>query len=100
MENKYYCVNQGSTQNIPLAIFRSDEYFVKFVISKFKEKLSFISNQPLTTTDEQIKALSKAFILRWPVNQPDSVYDKMTEQNKKTIENKFREAFDIIQTIK
>ena len=99
MENKYYCVNQGSTQNIPLAIFRSDEYFVKFVISKFKEKLSFISNQPLSTTDEQITALSKAFILRWPVNQPDNVYDKMTEQNKKTIENKFRESFNIVKSI-
>ena len=99
MENKYYCVNQGSTQNIPLAIFRSDEYFVKFVISKFKEKISFISNQPLSTTDEQIKALSKAFILRWPINQPDNVYDKMTEQNKKTIENKFRESFNIVKSI-
>ena len=98
--NSYYCVNQGTTQNIPLAIFSSNRDFVRFAITKFKEKLSYIKNQPLGNDNEQIKALSKTFILRWPVNQPDNVYDKMTEQDKKTIENKFREAFDIIQTIK
>jgi hypothetical protein len=100
MSNGYYCVNQGTTQNIPLAIFNSDRDFVRFAITKFKEKLSYIKNQPLGNDDEQIKALSKTFILRWPVNQPDNVYDKMTEQDKKTIENKFRKAFDIVKTIK
>jgi hypothetical protein len=100
MSNSYYCVNQGTTQNIPLAIFSSDRDFVRFAITKFKEKLSYIKNQPLGNDDEQIKALAKTFILRWPVNQPDNVYDKMTEQDKKTIENKFRKAFDIVKTIK
>jgi hypothetical protein len=100
MGNTYYCVNQGTTQNIPLVNFDTDNAFVRFVISKFKEKVPYIKNQPLSTENEQIKALSKAFILRWPVNQPDNVYDKMTEQDKKTIENKFRKAFDIVKTIK
>jgi hypothetical protein len=99
MENKYYCVNQGTTQNIPLATFSSDVTFVRFAITKFKEKLSYIKNQPLATDDEQIKAFSKTFILRWPVNQPDNVYDKMTEQDKKTVENKFREAFNTVKSI-
>jgi hypothetical protein len=99
MENKYYCVNQGTTQNIPLAIFISDTAFIRFAITKFKEKLPYIKNQPLTTEDEQIKALAKTFILRWPINQPDNVYDKMTEQDKKTVENKFREAFNTVKSI-
>jgi hypothetical protein len=99
MENKYYCVNQGTTQNIPLATFSTDSAFIRFAITKFKEKLSYIQNQPLSTEDEQIKALSKTFILRWPVNQPDNVYEKMTEQDKKTVENKFRKAFDIVKSI-
>ena len=64
------------------------------------ESKSLTTDIFLGNDNEQIKALSKTFILRWPVNQPDNVYDKMTEQDKKTIENKFREAFDIIQTIK
>jgi hypothetical protein len=99
MENKYYCVNQGTTQNIPLATFSSNNAFVKFVISKFKEKISYLTNQPITTEQQEVAAYAKTFILRWPINQPDNVYDKMTEQDKKTIENKFRDSLNVVRSL-
>jgi hypothetical protein len=99
MENNYYCVNQGTTKNIPLATFNSDNAFVRFIISKFKEKIPYLMNQPINSEEEEVKAFSKTFILRWPVNQPDNVYEKMTEQDKKTIENKFRSALNEVRSL-
>ena len=99
LDEKYYCVNQGTNQNIPLAIFKSDSDFIKFVISKFKEKITYLTNQSFLSEEDEIKGYSKTFILKWPVNQPDNVYDNMTEQNKKTIENKFKEAFDVVKAL-
>ena len=56
-------------------------------------------NQPINSEEEEVKAFSKTFILRWPVNQPDNVYEKMTEQDKKTIENKFRSALNVVRSL-
>ena len=98
--NTYFCVNQGNSQNIPLVIFNSDLDFIRFFVSKFKGKVTYIQQQiPQTTNDVVIKALVKTYILKWTTDLPDNVYSDMTESDLKIITDEFKKGYEMLASL-
>jgi hypothetical protein len=88
--SKYICVDKGDNiNNIPLAAFNSFEDYLNFFISKFAGKLTTLKNA-------DIKKYAEVYVLNWPIEQPRDVYDKLLEEDKKRLEDKFTEGYDLI----
>jgi hypothetical protein len=88
--SKYICVDKGDNiNNIPLATFNSFEDYLNFFISKFAGKLTTLKNA-------DIKKYAEVYVLNWPIEQPRDVYDKLLEEDKKRLEDKFTEGYNLI----
>ena len=85
---KYFCVNRGNNQNIPLASFDSFDIFIDFFIAKFKSKVNGIGQYTLDEPEKYRVELAKANTIYWPENLEESVWTSLNEQEKKKLENK------------
>ena len=100
LNKKYYCVNRGGTQNIPVASFDGFEKFIDFFIAKFKDKVTAIENYSYNDTTYKQK-LAKANVLLWPQTLTDeTVWTNLAEQEKTKLQNKIAVAIDYISEIK
>ena len=84
---KYFCVNKGQTQNIPLASFNSFESFVDLFIAKFSGKASAIQNYEISDGTYKQK-LAKANVLYWPSNLDSKVWDDLPQNEKNKLQEK------------
>jgi hypothetical protein len=92
---KYFCTSQGQTLNVPLASFDNSGTFISFLVDLTKNLApSLISANPTQDKVTRVQVFTKTYILNFPKNQPSDVYDQMSEQDKKTIENKFSTALN------
>ena len=102
VNNKFYCVKRGTDNNLPVASFRSFESFIEFAFFRIKDILSNLESD-LKSGLTVLQSITKQYILNYPIGQPPNVYDTMIEQDKKIIEQEFRKAiqvFDTVQTFK
>jgi hypothetical protein len=77
VDKKYFCVNRGNIKNTPMVRFTSLDKFMEFAVARANNLLSaYTSNK----TPENIV---KLYITSWPVNRDSSLFDKLTEENKK-----------------
>jgi hypothetical protein len=91
--SKYFCVDKGENiNNVPLASFNSFDDFLDFFINKFAGKLSLVKNG-------DSKKFSEVYVTNWPTEQPPDVYNKLTEENKKQLEEKFNEAYNVVVSL-
>jgi hypothetical protein len=91
---KYFCVDRGQTNNIPIVSFNSADSFLDFFISKFKEKVSTIETYDKNTKYEK---LAKANILKWPVTlENDNVWNDLPLSEKKKIQDKIAVPFEYL----
>jgi hypothetical protein len=95
----YFCSTQGSVENIPMVMFETDKDFIDFFINKFKNKTSYIEQDYISNGNNIIKSFTKAFILKWPIDKDENVYNKMTESDVKKIEDKFKKSQEILKSI-
>jgi hypothetical protein len=94
VNKKYYCLSRGTNLNIPIVSFISNEKFVDFAISKFKDRLSLIDTNVLPEVD-----IVKLYVTKYPNVQPDNVYTEMTEQDKNTLQNKAKQAINLYKSL-
>jgi hypothetical protein len=103
VKRNYYCVTRGTNSNMPVASFTNFENFIEFVIGRIVNIPALISADDnvfdLTTDQGLIKAISKQYILNYPVNQPENVYTTMTEQDKLLVENDFTKAIQVFRSV-
>ena len=95
LNKKYFCVNKGQTQNIPLASFNSFESFIDLFISKFRGKTSAIQNYDLTDGTFSQK-LAKANVLYWPSNIDSKVWDDLPQGEKNKLQEKIALPLDYL----
>ena len=94
VNKKYFCLSRGTNLNIPIVSFVSNEKFIDFAISKFKDRLSLINNNVPYEQD-----IVKLYVTKYPNVQPDNVYTEMTEQDKNTLQNKAKQAINLYKSL-
>lgn len=93
VDKNYYCVNRGTIKDIPMVKFTSTAKYLDFVISKSPAILkSFLS-------DKSPQNIIKIYVSSWPVIRNGNVYDKLTEQDKKKLENALEKANDLFNSV-
>ena len=87
INRKYFCVSRGNDKNVPIVSFRSIRDFVEFVVNRLAGVIILLDedinnfnqqypNDPILAT---VNALAKQYVLRFPINQNNDVYQKITE---------------------
>jgi hypothetical protein len=93
VDKNYYCVNRGTIKDIPMVKFTSTAKFLDFVISKAPSILqTYMSKLDLET-------VVKIYVTSWPTIKNGNVYDKLTEQDKKKLENAAKQANDLFNSV-
>lgn len=83
IDKKYFCVNRGNIKNTPMVKFTSLDKFMDFAVNKVSSIL------PSYTSDRSPNNVVKIYITSWPVNRDSSVFDQLTEENKKKLVDRF-----------
>jgi hypothetical protein len=84
IDKKYFCVNRGNIKNTPMVKFTSLDKFMDFAVNKVNGILSSY------TSDRSPDNVVKIYITSWPTNRDSSIYDKLTEENKKKLVDRFK----------
>ena len=88
---KFFCVNKGqSINNLPLATFESFNDFIDFFIQKFAGKSTLLNEEQLT-----LSGVSKIYVLNWPLEQPENVYNELTETDKNLLDEKIKKGSEV-----
>ena len=98
---KYYCINRGQNENIPLASFDSFDSFVDFFIAKFQPKVSKIASYDLDDPNDNTykEKLAKANVTLWPSNVEDKVWDDLPQPEKTKLGNKIAVPIEYLKTL-
>ena len=103
IKRNYFCVSRGTDPNLPVASFNNLKTFIQFVynrISAIPSNLSADANSfDLGTEDGVAAAYAKQYILNYPIQQPQNVYDSMTEQDKQSVKNEMIKANNTYKTV-
>jgi hypothetical protein len=99
INKKFYCVKRGNDKNLPVASFTSFRSFIEFAFNRIVNILGSIQSDAKSGLTV-VKALSKQYVLNYPINQPLNVYDSLVETNQiQLIEAEFKKANDVYQSI-
>ena len=87
INRKYFCVSRGSDKNIPIVSFISVKDFVIFAINRISGIVVFLEQDTNTFSQQfpndpylaTVNNLAKQYVLRYPSNQNENVYTKITE---------------------
>jgi len=87
INRKYFCVSRGSDKNIPIVSFISVKDFVIFAINRISGIVVFLEQDTNTFSQQfpndpylaTVNNLAKQYVLRYPLNQNENVYTKITE---------------------
>jgi hypothetical protein len=102
MTTKYFCVTRGNTQttNVPVGQFETLDKFLDFFVAKFKDKIVLLTKEINTNTATPVlETLTKYYVLEWPIKQNDDVYKLLTEDDKKKIQDRFKEGLTKFQEL-
>jgi hypothetical protein len=92
-------VKRGNDKNLPVASFTSFRSFIEFAFNRIVNILGSIQSDAKSGLTV-VKALSKQYVLNYPINQPLNVYDSLVETNQiQLIEAEFKKANDVYQSI-
>jgi hypothetical protein len=93
VNKKYFCLTKGNNINLPVVSFNSVESFVDFAIGKIYPSLgSYASNRSVVN-------IVKQYVNLWASVRNSNVYTKMTEQDKKSLENKATEGVNVFNSL-
>jgi hypothetical protein len=93
VNKKYFCLSKGNNINLPVVSFSNIESFIDFAIGKIYPSLgSYTSNRTVTN-------IVKQYVNLWASVRNSNVYTKMTEQDKKTLENKAGDGVDVFNSL-
>jgi len=93
INKKYFCLSKGNNINIPVVSFSSIESFIDFAISKIYPSISSYQSA------RNIQNVVKQYVNLWASVRSANVYTKMTEQDKKSLENKASEGLNVFISI-
>ena len=86
-------MSKGNNINIPVVSFSSIESFIDFAISKIYPSISSYKSA------RNIQNVVKQYVNLWASVRSANVYTKMTEQDKKSLENKASEGLNVFISI-
>ena len=93
INKKYFCLSKGNNINLPVVSFASIESFIDFAISKIYPSLgSYESSRTVINAVKQ-------YVNLWASVRNTNVYVKMTEQDKKSLENKASEGVNVFNSL-
>jgi hypothetical protein len=93
INKKYFCLSKGNNINIPVVSFSSIESFIDFAISKIYPSIGSYQSA------RNIQNVVKQYVNLWASVRSANVYTKMTEQDKKSLENKASEGLNVFISI-
>ena len=93
VNKKYFCITKGNNQNIPVVSFSSIESFIDFAIGKMYPSLNVLS------ANRTAQNIAKIFVDLWASVRNSNVWVKMTEQDKKSLENKATEGLQVFDSV-
>jgi hypothetical protein len=100
INKNYFCITRGSKLNIPVASFTSSKDFIKFVINKIKGIPTLLiadakkNNLNLNDLNDRATGYATQYVLNYPINQPENVYTTLTEQDKLSLNQEFKNALN------
>jgi hypothetical protein len=94
VDKNYYCINRGTIKDIPMVKFTSTAKFLDFAISKAPSIL-----QTYMSSNQKLQTIVKIYTTSWPTIRNSNVYDKLTEQDKKKLENAAEQANDLFNSV-
>ena len=93
INKKYFCLSKGNNNNIPIVSYPTTESFIDFAISKIYPSIG--SYQSERTVVNAVKQ----YVDLWASVRSNNVYTKMTEQDKKSLENKAKEGLQVFDSL-
>jgi len=93
INKKYFCLSKGNNINIPVVSFSGINNFIDFAISKIYPSIGSYQSS------RNIPNVVKQYVNLWASVRSANVYTKMTEQDKKTLENKASEGLNVFNSI-
>lgn len=93
INKKYFCLSKGNNINIPVVSFSGIFNFIDFAISKIYPSIGSYQSA------RNIPNVVKQYVNLWASVRSANVYTKMTEQDKKTLENKASEGLNVFNSI-
>ena len=93
VDKNYYCVNRGTIKDVPMVKFTSTSKYLDFAVTRGGAILqTYLNNLKLET-------VVKIYTTSWPVVRNNDVYNKLTEQDKKKLENVAKQAADLFNSV-
>lgn len=103
---EYFCVNQGTNLKIPMAKFETIDTFLEFMVNVYAGKVDTIIsylNPTLTIKSEidnnLIDGITKAYIIDFPKNKSEKVYDEMIESDRNKIRTKIKKSYNLYKSL-
>ena len=99
IDKKYYCVSRGTNTNLPIAKFKSFETFIQFVYTRTVGLLNTFKTNVDGSAQSSIDELSKLYVIEYPIQQNQDVWNKMSEQDKTLVKQEFKNAFYLFESL-
>jgi hypothetical protein len=100
IDKKYYCVSRGTNTNLPIAKFKSFETFIQFVYTRTVGLLNTFKTNVDGSAQSSIDELSKLYVIEYPIQQNQDVWNKMSEQDQTLVKQEFKNAFYLFDSLR
>jgi hypothetical protein len=99
IDKKYYCVSRGTNTNLPIAKFKSFDTFIQFVYTRTVGILNTFTTSIDGTDQNAIEVLSKLYVIEYPIQQNQDVWNKMSEQDQTLVKQEFKNALSLFKSL-
>jgi hypothetical protein len=99
IDKKYYCVSRGTNTNLPIAKFKSFDTFIQFVYTRTVGILNTFTTSIDGTDQNAIEVLSKLYVVEYPIQQNQDVWNKMSEQDQTLVKQEFKNALSLYKSL-
>jgi hypothetical protein len=93
-------VSRGTNTNLPIAKFKSFETFIQFVYTRTVGLLNTFKTNVDGSAQSSIDELSKLYVIEYPIQQNQDVWNKMSEQDQTLVKQEFKNAFYLFDSLR